>query len=848
MKTKIENEFQGIQLIRNLIQKMPYESYRLAIDGIKQSEGCVDQWELREPGSLTGVLNGFDFVIKTLSEYTGPSFVPNSQFLKNLHLVCTKHVQKLNKGSLPGQFRDGEARYGLGDDNSTNNGMSDIKNHPRSNAYFNINQNSVDHRGFGWNLKNQDTIDTEIEKQVTIIFGEYEKAIQLSQNDDDKIEAITRCIQELEWLHPFGDANCRTICVLLLNTLLLSQNLNPVILNDPNRFDGYATKELIDEIKKGQDNFLLLLQKQNKFSFNSRRIFTDGPSAQINDVTDFDKLPDCIKYSTLYLNHTGNEYLLGIASSMQKTLELNEQNKKYLDDILSICIKYKNKELLEYFLDNNFIDINRRDKNNDTLLHIALKNNSVDIAKLLLEKNINISPINNQGLSVLNLAVNNNYMLKMLMDFDPSVLSKQDNNGQTLLHLAIYTRNTELVSFLINKAKVDLNIKNNSNESPLIFAIKSIHSEYGYEKSKQIIQSISQAMNNEINFEELLTVLFNNEELFLNHQLTLINLIFGEGQAIDLASKINNPSLKTQFFSLLINRDIENKEFKDFQYFSFLNLESIFNSSEEYKEMIDGLILYAISCPNPDNLKLLLEKHYIDKSTELSNGSSIFDFALKKGALASINLLIDNENASHLEDEDAFIDFLTSKHAASPIEIIEFLKKNEQWKELIRNNRKILPTLAYYSIEKQVFKFIVDSGAVYKQKDLAWELQDNPNSKYTTIYIDFLCDKQKKVMNETSGAINNIQNVSLLFDSLSKRFDQLKNKPKGDDKLELQIVKTCLCYLMGGISEKKFSKIIKEINNDEKNYSWLFKVKQLTLSSLKEFQQLEDNQKLDLKF
>lgn len=39
---------------------------------------------------------------------------------------------------------------------------------------------------------------------------------------------------------------------------------------------------------------------------------------------------------------------------------------------------------------------------------------------------------------------------------------------------------------------------------------------------------------------------------------------------------------------------------------------------------------------------------------------------------------------------------------------------------------------------------MLDSGAVYTQKWLAWELQEKPGSKYTTIYIDFLCDKQKR--------------------------------------------------------------------------------------------------------
>jgi Fic/DOC family len=83
----------------------------------------------------------------------------------------------------------------------------------------------------------------------------YEADIQSAQTETEKLSAIARCCQTLEQIHPFEDGNARTFGILLVNRLLLKEGLNPAIIEDPNRFDGYSNAELIEEIRSGQAAF-----------------------------------------------------------------------------------------------------------------------------------------------------------------------------------------------------------------------------------------------------------------------------------------------------------------------------------------------------------------------------------------------------------------------------------------------------------------------------------------------------------------------------------------------------------------------------------------------------------------
>jgi len=68
---------------------------------------------------------------------------------------------------------------------------------------------------------------------------------------DEKLYAIAHAVQCLERIHPFSDVNCRTFCMVFLNILLIQNDFLPALIDDPNKFDGYDCKSLVDVIKQG---------------------------------------------------------------------------------------------------------------------------------------------------------------------------------------------------------------------------------------------------------------------------------------------------------------------------------------------------------------------------------------------------------------------------------------------------------------------------------------------------------------------------------------------------------------------------------------------------------------------
>ena len=66
-------------------------------------------------------------------------------------------------------------------------------------------------------------------------------------------------ITDLERIHPYLDFNCRTFAVFMLNKELIRRNMVPSIMDDPNVFDYMTIEESVEEIKKGQKNYIYFL-------------------------------------------------------------------------------------------------------------------------------------------------------------------------------------------------------------------------------------------------------------------------------------------------------------------------------------------------------------------------------------------------------------------------------------------------------------------------------------------------------------------------------------------------------------------------------------------------------------
>lgn len=116
----------------------------------------------------------------------------------------------------------------------------------------------------------------ETQKEVTQAFEKlilnYNHAIKKTENVLEKLDVIIQFIQDSEQLHPFLDGNCRTLCMLLLNHLLLQHGFPPVILDDPNQFDCLSLQELRQKVICGMENTIELIKKGFIYDIKTKEI------------------------------------------------------------------------------------------------------------------------------------------------------------------------------------------------------------------------------------------------------------------------------------------------------------------------------------------------------------------------------------------------------------------------------------------------------------------------------------------------------------------------------------------------------------------------------------------------
>ncbi|MGF6666183.1 prophage maintenance system killer protein [Paraburkholderia atlantica] len=75
------------------------------------------------------------------------------------------------------------------------------------------------------------------------------------KTDDGKLRRIAQTCRTLEQAHLFNDGNARTIGFLLLNRLMLNAGMSPALMANPNEFDGFSIRELVQSIRQGQEHF-----------------------------------------------------------------------------------------------------------------------------------------------------------------------------------------------------------------------------------------------------------------------------------------------------------------------------------------------------------------------------------------------------------------------------------------------------------------------------------------------------------------------------------------------------------------------------------------------------------------
>ena len=121
-----------------------------------------------------------------------------------------------------------------------------------------------------------------VEKLLNYAIEIYEDLLEKNKNNNlEKIVLTTTLIHFLEQLHPFIDANCRTLCMLLFYHQLMRHNFIPPMQADPNRFNCHTPLELM---AYAIDEMALTLQatkgKKEFYGMTTEQLINKNPKSK----------------------------------------------------------------------------------------------------------------------------------------------------------------------------------------------------------------------------------------------------------------------------------------------------------------------------------------------------------------------------------------------------------------------------------------------------------------------------------------------------------------------------------------------------------------------------------------
>lgn len=151
---------------------------------------------------------------------------------------------------------------------------------------------------------------------------------------------------------------------------------------------------------------------------------------------------------------------------------VNSQDEQNLTP-LHVAANLGHKEIVEFLLKHN-ADINARDKKDQTPLHLAAENNHLEVIRLLGRHSADMNARNKINLTPLHiaLATGPKHTIRALLECKADVNVEYSDNKHTLLQLAVYRRDKEIVELLLEHgAHVDA--QNSEKSTALHIAVNN---------------------------------------------------------------------------------------------------------------------------------------------------------------------------------------------------------------------------------------------------------------------------------------------------------------------------------------------------------------------------------------
>jgi len=199
-----------------------------------------------EPGYYAGMEKAFKFVSDTLNRRITP------EWYLTLHRIACGHFKGDANGTLMGPekvgvFRDKTDIISCHFPHGTNYAMSKEAKEEFNAADFGTLTDDGKQITVNYKIMSRPEIRVRFEKYTDQFYNE----IAVSKTPDEKLAAICKYSQLLEWLHPPRDGMGRTVMFGVLNKILSENGFHPMLPEYPYISECRGLKEWTEYVKKG---------------------------------------------------------------------------------------------------------------------------------------------------------------------------------------------------------------------------------------------------------------------------------------------------------------------------------------------------------------------------------------------------------------------------------------------------------------------------------------------------------------------------------------------------------------------------------------------------------------------
>lgn len=301
----------------------------------------------------------------------------------------------------------------------------------------------------------------EIKGYMEQLINKFNEQNIQKANDEIKISCIIDFIQQMHQYHPFADGNGRTFIFLILNKLLIINGLSPVLIETPGRFSAFSRKELLKEVKMGQQLFTYECTQTGPKTQSLQSYL----ESQLN-ITEQEVLLDQLRFDV-------NQFYQSIEPSENIQMILGDVARYYFsNEFIAITDQDKIKLILEResFTPATLYEIylNALYFRNDVLVEMIATYQYTNDSELTSKKNKLIDDVE---LHQLLFTSNNTSLIKIIVEILPIEGTKilaalgqelrflSTNNERekktTILRTLLINQQFEIVLFLIQKLNIE---------------------------------------------------------------------------------------------------------------------------------------------------------------------------------------------------------------------------------------------------------------------------------------------------------------------------------------------------------------------------------------------------------